>query len=354
MTDQTTQALAIARIRQWRNVRGARLVIEPEQIAIYSNSFLSSPKKLRSFETNRLVGVEQDATNKTTRLKFNSDNGETEEETFSFADKAQAEAANAVLDNLLKEAEERKRQQEEEAARLKRELQEHLRQIREEYAFEIWSAAEILWLIVKANYAMVDAVITANWSEVKRQYSNIWQHVERLKKSHPIEIEPILKLLDEAVASQTGQEVITNAGRLINELSEQVMQNQTWWNKWQEQRDMLSAVIPNFNHLPYFLLYSAGHFEALLAAKIEDWTGVDSALSLLQPSGIILQHCFGLNLNEQLDAASSAARERKVDLVAETAREVESAMFESFKNRPFRFEPVVPLKEVDHNGSMPA
>jgi hypothetical protein len=89
------------------------------------------------------------------------------------------------------------------------------------------------------------------------------------------------------------------------------MQNQTWWNKWQEQRDMLSAVIPNFNHLPYFLLYSAGHFEALLAAKIEDWTGVDSALSLLQPSGVILQHCFGLNLNEQLNAASSAAGERR-------------------------------------------
>jgi hypothetical protein len=53
---------------------------------------------------------------------------------------------------------------------------------------------------------MVDAVITANWSEVKRQYSNIWQQVEKLKKNHPIEIEPILKHLDEAVASQTGQD----------------------------------------------------------------------------------------------------------------------------------------------------
>lgn len=346
MTTETETRLARAKIRQWRDIRSGWLVINPDQIVIYRNCLFRGPQQMKSFATSRLALVRQDADNQAAQLVFNGSDGELEDELFSFADEKQAEMVNTVLVGLLKESEERKRQQQEEAARLEKEQQERLRQIREAFASEVWESAEILWFITKADYSMVNAVITVNWDEAKRQYSIIWQQVERLKKIYQIELETVLRELDEVVASQNGQEVIRSAGNLLKQLSDQALQSQIFWNKWQDHKDMLSNVIPNHNHLSYFLLFSAGHFEALLAAQIEDWAGVNSILSLLRPSGIILRSCFGLDFNGLADTVNSAGRQQNADSITEAARRVESAISASFQKRPFRFEMSEPQPEV--------
>jgi hypothetical protein len=339
MTTAVEQVLVRAKIRRWRHVGSGWLVVKPHQLAVYRRKFISGLEEVQTFDIGQLAGVEREAAAKGLRLMFNGTNGESAVEAFSFAGEKYAEKVNTILVGLLKEAEERNRQQQEEAARLEKEQLERRKQTREAFAAEVWEISEILWLFARADYFMVYAVITADWSEARKQYSTVWQQADRLKKFASIEITVALHELDQSVTSQDGQEVIRKASQLLKHLSDQIVQNGAVWARWQDEKEMLSAVLPNCNYLPYFLLFGAGYFEALLAARIEDWTGVNSALSLLRSSGAILRSCFAIDLDNLLDKANAAAAERNVPLFAETAGKIESAALAAFKARLFKFEP---------------
>lgn len=332
------QTLIKAKIRRWRNISSGWLVITSGQLEVYRSRLIQGPEKVENFEISRLRDIEHDAVGKSFRLWFQGPEEETTEEVFFFKDKKHGEEANNILVELLKEEEEEKKRKEEEAANLEKERLEQEKKIREAYASEIWEISEALWLIAKASYSMVNAVIKADWSEVRRQYSALWQQVDRLGEIHKIELMASLKELDEEVTSSSGQEVIKKSGQFLKQLSDEILRTETIRDKWQEYKTILATMSPNCDHLPYFLLFGSSHFEALLSVCIEDWTGVNSVLSSLQSSGTVLRSCFYIELDRLLDAIHSAAMERNVDLFTENALQVEKAVSASFKTKVFKLD----------------
>ena len=347
------QALVKTEMRRWRNIRSGWLVIWPERLVIYRRKFIGGLEEVEDFKTNQLIATEQDTVNKGVRATFRSPQGEPTDEVFSFLDGKHAETVNTVLADLLKEAEEQKKSQEQEAARLEMEQQEHQRQIREAFACDILETSEVLWLITRANYSMVNAVIVADWGDARRQYSAIWQQAERLKKIRPqIEITAALEELDGVVSSNSGQEVIEKASYFLKQMSKQVIQTEAAGAGWRSLKESLSSMSPNCNHLPYFLLFSAGYSEALMAVQIEDWSGVNKVLRLLRSSSTILQRCFYFDLDSLIDAATSAVMERNRDSFSEAAQLIERAILASFKANTFNFGPSALQLEEKHHGSV--
>ncbi len=116
---------------------------------------------------------------------------------------------------------------------------------------------------------------------------------------------------------------------------------------------MLVAVSPNWNHLPYFLLFSSGFCEALLSARIEDWAGVNNTLPRLQASSAILHNCFLIDLKQSLHAVCQAASDRNLNLFSEHARGIESRILASLRSQPFKFEPdAIPLSTFPDTSSL--
>jgi hypothetical protein len=338
MKNDMNKELVRAKIRRWRDLRSGWLVIEPDQMVVYRNKLIGGPQKVKHFETSRLVGVETDMASNNVKILFHSAEEEPGDELFDFQGKAQTEAVNTTLTDMLKDFADQKKRQEEEADRVEKERLEDLKRTRERFSNEIWETSETLWLICKADYSMVRAVIDANWSEARQQYSKIWQQADRLKNISQLELTAALKELDEAFASQNGEEIIQKASCLIKQMSVQILQSEMNWARWQNQKQMLVTVMPNCNHLPYFLLFSAGYFEALLAAQIDDWASVNNVFPLLQSCSLILQRCFGLVLDGFLEETNSATAERNLDSLMKTAQQLECAVLSIFKARPFKFE----------------
>ena len=339
-----------AKVRKWRNGRSGWLVITATQFVVYRRKFIRGLEVVGNFETSHLRSAELDTVSADVRIALDGPQGDALLEVFSFTDRRQAETVNTVLVGLLKKAEEEKKYREEEAARLVKEREEHERQVREAFAADVWEMAEILWSLARANYSMVNAVITGNWSEARQQYSTIWQQADRLKNAHQIDLSSALKELDDGVRSENGEEVVRKAGSLLMNLSDHVLRTEALGTRWQEEKATVSVISPSWNHMPYFLLFGAGHFEILLSSQIEDWNGVNNGLSVLQSTSPVLRQCFDADLDELLDAVKSAAAKRDTDLFAETARRVESAVAASFKARPFKKS--APQLEGEDDGSL--
>jgi hypothetical protein len=332
------QSVVKAKIRQWHTVRSGWLIIRAGRLEVLRNKFMGGPEEIASFPTTQLSGVKNDPAKYNLQLTFSSPEGKQTTEVFSLVKEKQSEAWESVVNILTRELEARKKLQDEEAARLEKERQEKQRQMRESFSCEVWETSELLWLITQAAYSMVQAVIVADWDEARKQYSLVWQKADRLSNTYNIEITTTLVELDKAVNSRNGEDVIRKAADFIKTLSQCILQIETIWRKWQEQEEVLSGVSPNYNHLPYFLLFSTAYYEVLLSASIEDWTGVNNTIPLLWSSGAVLLSCFAIDLNGFLETANFAAGERNLELLGDTGRHIEDTILESFRTKFFSFE----------------
>lgn len=338
MTPDGEHELLKVKIGRWRKLRSGWLVIKPGQIIVYRRKFMGGIEKAGEFEVSSLTGVEYEAPRNDIQLVFQDSNNQPLSEMFCCVGASSAGEMNEVLAGLLKEAEEKKRRAEEEEARKEKEEQDRLQRMREEFAREIWEASEALWRIAEADYAMVNAVITADWPAAREQYSILWRETDRLKQICRIELLEALGELDEAVTRSDGQETIKKAGHLLENLSAELLSIDILWSKWQDERKMLAAVSPNYNHLAYFLIFSASQFEALLSARIDDWAGLNNVIPLLGSTGAIIRHCFDIELDGSFDRLSSTVVERNKELFSGASRQIESIVSASFKARPFKFE----------------
>jgi hypothetical protein len=353
MTIGTTQGPARARIRRWRGIRSGWLVIEPTKIVIYRGRFMRRMEQAGEFETERLREVNPDTPTNSVSVIFDVPQGEPVVETFSFPDRRDAETVRSVLCGLLKAAEEEQRRRTEEALRLGREAAELRRQVRAEFAADVWQTAEAIWSLAKAGYAMESAVIAGDWNEARSEYSTIWQQADRLKQGHQIDLMIPLKELDQTMCTENGEEVIKKIGPLLKALGDSVLKTEPYWAKWRKEQIVPAAMSPNWNHLPFFLLFSAGHFETVLSSQIEDWNGVSNGLSVLGPSAAVLRQCFKVNLDGLIDAAESAGAARNAELSAETAGRIESALTASFNTRPFEYRDPVQEPDRGSDGLLP-
>ena len=352
-TVDTSTSLIKARLRQWRSIRSGWLVIEPTNLLIYRQRFLRKPKKARNFELEFLRAVEQDMAHNGVKMTFEVLGGETYE-TFSFFTGNDADIVHGVLSKLLKEAEERKRLQEEEVTRARqREREERQRQVHEKFVQDVWETSETLWSLVKADYSMANAVIAGDWNEAKRQYSTVWQQADRLKSTHQIELATPLQELDEKMCEENGEEAIKKAGLVLEHLANAVLQTDAFWETWRKNENIAFPITPNWNHVPYFLLFSARYFETLLSLKIEDWIGVSNGVSALLSIVDILRQCYKIDLDGLLDMAKSATEGRDAELLTETAHRLESILGASFKTRHFEYMNLGQKENGENNITLP-
>ena len=334
-------------------VRSGWLVVEQTRLVVYRHKFMSRLEEVADFKTESLMAAEPDAAANSVSVTFGVPEGQPVREIFTFPDLRDMEQVASALSGLLKAAGEERRHREEEAARLEREEEERLRHVREEFAAAVWQAAEAIWSLTRAGYTMEKAVIEGDWNESRRQYSTLWQQADRLKDAHQIDLVLPLKELDEKICAENGEEVIRKAGPLFKALGDKVLQTEEFWAKWRKEEIAPSGMSPNWNHLPYFLLFTEGQFETILSSQIEDWTGVSRGLSVLRSSVAVIRQCFKVDLDGLLDAAESAGAERNSGLIAETTGRIEGALASSFKNRPFEYRNPGPQSEGGHNGPLP-
>jgi hypothetical protein len=352
MPVDTGHFLAKARIRRWRNLCSGWLVIDPTKLTVYRRKFFGGLAEVASFETNCLIAVEPDATSNSVWATFVDHQGETIREVFSFSSGQGGEAVNLALSGLLRKVEEEKRRSEEEAARAKQETEEHERRILEQFAGDVWETSETVWALIKADYAMAYAVITGDWHEAKQQYSIVWQQTDKLKNAHDVELTDSLMELDEKMCAENGEEVIRQAGLFVSKLAEQVLHTDTFWAKWRTPESISSPISPNWNHVPYFLLFSVGYFETLLSKQIVDWSGVSHGLSILRSTVPVLRQCFKVDFNGLLDTAGSASAERNAGSLEEIIGRVENVVTGSFKTRLFEYTNLVPQIDGEYNGTV--
>jgi hypothetical protein len=353
MTVGTTQALARVRIRRWHHVGSGWLVVEPEKLVVYRRRFMSPPEEVGSFETERLRTAGPDAATNSVSVTFEVPQGEPTCETFSFSDRRDVETVASVLSGLVNAADEERRRRIEEAAQLDRAAEEHRRQVRQEFAAAVWRTAEALWSLVKAGYSMQNAVIAADWVEARKQYSMVWQQADRLKDAHEIDLMVPLKELDEMMCSENGEAAMRKAGSLLRALGDKVLQTEAFWAKWRKDEIVPSAMSPNWNHLPYFLLFSQGHFETILSSQIEDWAGVSNGLSVLHSSVAVIRQCFKVDMDGLIDAAESAGLARNVALLAGITGRIEGVLTSSFETRPFEYQDPVRQPGGGRDGFLP-
>ncbi len=352
MTTEGTQPLVKAKVRRWHDVRSGWLVIEPTKLMVYRRRFLRRPEKAGDFEMCGLRAADPDAATGGLSVTFEVPLGERACELFCFPDHHDLETVTSVLSGLLQTAQEEREREKREAARLEKEAEERRRQIREEFAADLWLTAETIWSLAMAVYTMENAVIAGDWNEARSQYSNVWQHADRLKTAQKLDLSVPLRDLDESIRTGNGEEAIRKAGPLLKALNGGVLNSEALWNEWRRPEVVASAVSPNWNHLPYFLLFAAARFEIMLSSRIEDWSGVSKGLSVLRSSSPILRECFKVELDGLLDAADSAGAERNANLIAETTGRNDDTLTSSFKNRPFEYKDQEPQPFGGHDASL--
>ena len=320
---------------------------------IYRRKFMGRLEPAGDFATERLRAVAPDTATNSVSVEFDVPQGEPAVEIFSFPDRHDAETVTSVLGGLLEAAEQEQRRRTEETLRLEREAAERRRQVRAEFAADVWQTAEAIWSIAGAGYAMQSAVIAGDWNAARTEYSTVWQQADRLKQWCQIDLTPPLEELDRKMCTEDGEEVMKKAGPLLKALGDGVLKTEPYWAKWRQEEIQPSSMSPNWNHLPYFLLFSAGHFETVLSSQIGDWTGVSNGLSILRPASAVLRQCFKLELDGLIDAAEAAAAARDPELIAGTAGRIESALRASFKTRPFEYKDPGQDPERGRDGLLP-
>ncbi len=336
MTIETGQALIKVRFRQWCNKHNGLFIVEPNQLKVYRSKFLRGFEEAAILPLDCLRIVEADDTTNTLHIYIDNPEGETLCEVFSFFNKEDTESVKSILSELLRQAEEEKKlHDEEEATRLEKELKERQKEVRARFATEVWEATEIMWSLIKADYAMISEVIAANWNEVRRNYSIVWQQADKLQSSYGIDLMASLKVLDEKIRAEDGEETIKQGGILLNNLTNQVLETDIFWNKWKDEEGTVSSVSPNWNYIPYFLLFCASRFETVLATKVEDWVCVGKGMSLLCSAATVLRDSYKFDMDEVLETARSAVTERDVQLLTGAFERVENAVSASFKTRLF-------------------
>lgn len=337
MTINTETSLFKAKLRQWRSIHSGWLAIEPAKLLIYRQPLFGKPREARNFELDYMRDIEEDVAHNGVKVTLEVLGGTTSE-VFYFFNKNDAQTAYEILSKLLKDAEDEKNRKAEELARLQqKEREEHQRQVRENFIQDVWETTETIWLLVKADYSMADAVITNNWNEAKRQYSNIWQQADRLKSAHQVELTVPLQELDEKMCTEDGGEAIKKAALVLGSLANQVLQTEIFWDTWRKNGDVTFPITPNWNHVPYFLLFSAWYFETIISLRIEDWVGVNNGVSILQTTSDVLCKCYNIDFDGLLDSAKLASDERNAELLTRTTRHLESALVASFKTRRFEY-----------------
>jgi hypothetical protein len=270
----------------------------------------------------------------------------------SFASAAAAESVHAVLSGILKAAEEERRRCEEEAATQAREHEEYIRKARLEFASDVWRNAEAIWLLVKAHYKMCHSVIEGEWPDARQQYSMLWQQADRLKESIKIELAEALKDLDDRICAEDGAEVIKTAGSILGDIGRQTLQTDAFWTRWQKHQEAVSGLSPNWNHIPYFLLFSAGYHDAVLSSKIGDWTGVSDGFSVVRSSIDVIRRCFNIHLNGSFEGSVSAGVSRDARLLNDSVERVEMEMMAAFEKKYFEHNGPVATPSGECNGPL--
>ena len=352
MTTETTPPLVKARVSRWHDVRSGWLVIEPTKLTVLRRRFMNRPEKAGDFEMNRLKAADPDTATNSLSATFDVPEGEIACEVFSFPDRRDLDTVASVLSDLLQAAQEERSRQKRESARLEREAEERRRQVREEFAADLWQTAETIWSLARAGYTMESAVIDGDWNEARSQYSTVWQQADRLKSAHEIDLSTPLKELDENVRRENGEEVIRKSGALLKALSGEVLKTDALWDKWRKPEIVPAAMSPNWDHLPYFLLFAAARFETTLSLQIEDWNGVSKGLAVLCSSAAVLRECFKVDLDGLLDAAGSAGAKRNESLIAQTTGQIENTLTSSFSTRPFEYKDPGPQPDGGHDASL--
>ncbi len=353
MTAQIAESLAKAKIHGWHEIGSGWLVVEPTKLVVYRSRFFGKMEEAAQFEAGRLTHFDADVTKKSVAVTLEAPQGEPVSEVFSLSNAKDLSPLSSVLSDLLKAADDERWRRQEEIARREREAEEHRNQVRREFAADVWQTAEVIWSLVKAIYSMENAIITGDWGDAKKQYSTIWQQADKLKGNHEIDLTESLRELDENVSAQNGVAAITKTGLLLKALSEKVVRPETLWAKWRRDEITPSAMSPNWDHLPYFVLFAAGHFETILSSRIEDWAGVHKGLSVLRSSAPILQDCFKVGLDGLIDAAQSAGEKRDAGSILASTGKIESAFESYFESRPFEYREPEQQPNGEHDHTLP-
>lgn len=353
MTAQIAESLAKAKIRKWHEIGSGWLIVQPTKLVVYRNRLFGKMEEAAQFEAGMLTRLETDMTKKSVAVTLEAAQGEPVSEVFSLSNGRDLSLLSSALSELLKAADDERRRRKDEVARREREAEEHKKQVRREFAADLWQTAELIWSLVKAVYSMENAIITGDWGDAKRQYSTIWQRADKLRGDHDIDLSESLKELDENISVGNGEAAITKTGLLLKALADRVVRTEIMWTKWRRDEITPSAMSPNWDHLPYFVLFAAGHFETILSSRIEDWAGVQKGLSVLRSSAPTLQDCFKVNLDGLLDAAESAGQKRDAGSIFASAGNIENAFQSSFKSRPFEYREPEQQPNGEHDHTLP-
>ncbi len=353
MTAQIAESLAKAKIRGWHEIGSGWLVVEPTKLVVYRSKFLGKMEEAAQFEAGSLTRVETDVPKKSVAVTLEAPPGEPVSEVFSLSNGKDLSPLSAALSELLKAADDERKRRQDEVARRERDAEEHRKQVRREFAVDLWQTAEVIWWLVKAIYSMENAIITGDWGDAKRQYSTIWQQADKLRVDHEIDLTESLKELDERISIESGEAAITKTGELLKALAERVVRTETMWAKWRRDEIDPSAMSPNWDHLPYFVLFAAGHFETILSSRIEDWASVRKGLSVLRSSVPILQDCFRVSLDGLIDAAESAGEKRDASSILGSTLKIENAFESYFKSRPFEYREPEQQPNGEHDHTLP-
>ena len=353
MTAQTTEPLAKTKIRRWHDIGSGWLIVEPTKLVVYRSKLFGKMEEAAQFEAGLLTHLETDAAKKTVEVTLRAPPGEPVSEVFSLSNLRDLPPLSSVLSELLKAADDERKRREEEVARREREAEEQRKRVRREFAVDLWQTAEAVWSLVRSLYSMENDIIAGDWGDARRQYSTIWQQADKLKGDQDIDLTEPLKQLDENISVENGEAAITRTSLLLRALAERVVRSETLWAKWRRDEITPSAMSPNWDHLPYFVLFAAAHFETILSARIEDWAGVRRGSSVLRSLAPILRGCFKVNLDGALDAVESAGEKRDAVSIIATAGQIESGFESAFKSRTFEYTEPENQPNGEHNHTLP-
>ncbi len=251
------------------------------------------------------------------------------EDVFIFKKQGDAGAIAAALGRALKElGEESKQAQLERAEMLRRqkeerERQEEFQRVKDEREL-VWKTVRQIWEIVLQLNEITLALPGEDWQSIEAA----WRKMRSISEKTVLDLSIGANSFMPALESRSADEMHKDALSFTKLLGDSIKAMQIARVE-EEGLARQYESFPQWNHVPYFLLFALIYTETILCHKSGDNDTVKNNLAKLGKLAIVLQDEFGLNLEESINLFAAGFETGDPGQVRATGQALEDCLSEA-------------------------
>ncbi len=255
------------------------------------------------------------------------------EETITFKKQGDVGVIAAALGQAIKElGEESKLAQIERAERLQkqkeeREKQEESRRVQDEREL-VWKTAGQIWgMVLELNHIAL-ALPGEDWKSIETCWRKLRSFGEKTVLDLSIGIHSFMPALESRSADEMYKDILSFTGLLGDSIKAMQIAKVE-----EEELAQRYESFPQWQHVPYFLLFALTYTETVLSYKANDNETVKGNISRLKRLAPIMQEEFGMSLEESINLFAAGLETGDSSQVKATGQALEDYMTEALEEK---------------------